>query len=38
MDNEELQMDTIDAALALARHHKDMFVNTMLGQALPLHV
>lgn len=37
LENEEIRIVMIKAILALARQHKDLFLNTMLSQALPFH-
>lgn len=37
LESDEIQSAVIGAILALAHHHKDMFLNTMLNQSLPFH-
>lgn len=37
LENKKILEKAVDALLALARHTKDMFVNTMLNQTIPFH-
>ena len=37
LENKAVLDNAVDAILALARHTKDMFVNTMLNQTIPFH-
>ena len=37
LENKTILEAAVNAILALARHTKDMFVNTMLNQTIPFH-